>query len=81
VISVAEKLQSRAHSPGEMNCRANGGNCVPDPLTPFDLAQGRPFATFSLVKWAFDGLAIPLACGALIVGAAIAITIHGWRRT
>jgi hypothetical protein len=34
--------------------------------------------TFPLVRWVLDGLAILLVCGALIVGAAIAITIHGW---
>jgi hypothetical protein len=35
--------------------------------------------TFPLVRWVLDGLAILLVCGALFVGAAIAIiTIHGW---
>jgi hypothetical protein len=32
--------------------------------------------TFPLVRWVLNGLAIVLVCGALFIGAAIAITIH-----
>ena len=32
--------------------------------------------TFPLVRWVLNGLAILLVCGALFIGAAIAITIH-----
>jgi hypothetical protein len=41
---VAQAGAITAHALGEVNCRADGGNCVSDPLTPFDLAQGQPFA-------------------------------------
>jgi hypothetical protein len=34
--------------------------------------------TFPLVRWVLNGLAILLACGALIFGAVVAATIHGW---
>jgi len=34
--------------------------------------------TLALVRWALNGLAILLVCGALFISAAIAITIHGW---
>jgi hypothetical protein len=49
-------------------------------LRTFYARQFSPEAdyTFPLVRWVLDGLAILLVCGALFVGAAIVIMVHGW---
>jgi hypothetical protein len=43
-----------------------------------DLASASGEAPQVRHRWVLDGLAILLVCGALFIGVAIAITIHGW---